>query len=112
MRLKKLINYSPKISSAQIGAISFIQCNLYPHFHLIVADGVFEAEHETFKFHEAFLTPDDIADAQDCIRQRVLKLFGKRGWIEKEEIVKMLTYENSGFSLDAKVRIKISHLPL
>ena len=45
----QVINCSPKIPSAQIGAVSFIQrfgatLNLHPHFHLIVADGVFEAE--------------------------------------------------------------------
>jgi len=36
----------------------------------------------------------------------VLKFFGKRGWFDNETIEKMLTYENSGFSLDAKVRIQ------
>jgi hypothetical protein len=30
---------------------------------------------DSFHFHEAFLTPDDIADTQDNIRKRVLKLF-------------------------------------
>lgn len=67
---KKLINCSPKIPGIQFGAISFIQrfgvtLNLHPHFHIIVADGVFETGNETFKFHETFLTPDDIADTQD-----------------------------------------------
>ena len=60
----------------------------------------------SFSFHEAFLTPDDIADTQDSIRQRVLRLFARRKWIEKDEVEKMLSYENSGFSLNAKVKIE------
>jgi hypothetical protein len=62
---------------------------------------VFETENGSFKFQEAFLTSYDSADTQDNIRKHVLKLFNRRGWIEKDEIEKMLTYENSGFSLDA-----------
>ncbi|HKZ00265.1 MAG TPA: transposase [Rhabdochlamydiaceae bacterium] len=108
---KRLIACGPDIPNAQIGAVSFIQhfgnaLNLHPHFHLIVADGIFSTEGETLLFHEAFLTPDDIADTQDCIRNRVLKYFGRRGWFDKEAIEKMLSNENSGFSLDAKVRIQ------
>jgi len=107
---KKLIACSPITLNAQIGAVSFIQTfgstlNFHPHFHLIVADGVFGTDGEMLQFHEAFLTQDDILDTQDEIQRRVLKIFGKRGWFEKEAIEKMLTYENSGFSLDASVRI-------
>jgi len=80
---KKVIACSPEVNNAQCGAISFIQrfgttLNLHPHFHLVVADGVFEPEDVAFKFHEALLTPDDIADTQDSIRKRVLKLKVKR----------------------------------
>lgn len=108
---KRVIACSPDINNAQIGAISFIQhfgntLNLHPHFHLIVADGIFSADHDSLLFHEACLTPDDIADTQECIRKRVLRYFCRRGWFDKETIDKMLTYENSGFSLDAKVRIQ------
>src|ERR1700682_4352101 len=44
---KRIIACSPKLEDAQFGAISFIQrfgtsLNLHPHFHLVVADGVFE----------------------------------------------------------------------
>lgn len=72
--------YSPAISNAKIGAVSFIQqfgnvLNLHPHFHLIVADGIFSTEDDALLFHEAFLTPDDIADTQDSIQNRILKSF-------------------------------------
>lgn len=108
---KRLILCSPNAQNPQIGAVSFIQhfgntLNLHPHFHLIVTDGIFTMEGASLQFHEAALTQDDIADTQDCIQKRVLKFFGKRGWFDKGTIEKMLAYENSGFSLDAKVRIQ------
>lgn len=107
---KRLIACSPDVSNPQIGAISFIQhfgnaLNYHPHFHLVVADGIFSGE-AALQFHEAFLTQDDIADTQDCIQKRVLQFFYKRGLFDKETIEKMQSYENSGFSLDGKVRIE------
>jgi hypothetical protein len=108
---KRLIACSPDVTYPQIGAVSFIQhfgntLNLHPHFHLVVADGIFSSNESELHFHEAFLTLDDIADTQDCIQKQVLKLFGRRGWFDEETIEKMLSYENSGFSLDAKVRVE------
>jgi Putative transposase len=63
-------------------------------------------EEGQLQFHEAILTLEDIKDTQESIRMRVLNLFRKRGWFSKEEIKKMLSYENSGFSLDASVKIQ------
>jgi hypothetical protein len=108
---KRLILCCPDVPNAQIGAVSFIQhfgakLNHHPHFHIVVADGIFNNNGGMLQFHEAFLTQDDIADTQDCIQKRILRFFGRRGWFDKESIEKMLTYENSGFSLDAKVRIQ------
>jgi len=68
-------------------------------------DGLFSKDGDDLLFHEAFLTPDDIAKTQDCIRNRVLRYFGRRGWFDKNAIEKMLSNDNSGFSLDAKVRV-------
>jgi len=108
---KRLIACSPNIPNAKIGAVSFIQhfgntLNLHPHFHLIVADGIFSSDEDILQFYEAFLTSDDIADTQDNIQKRVLRYFCKRGFFDKETVERMLTYENSGFSLDARVRIE------
>jgi hypothetical protein len=108
---KGLIACSPDRLKPKVGAISFIQhfgntLNFHPHFHLIVADGVFDTKNDTLYFHEAFLTPDDISDTQDSIQNRVLRYFAKQKFFDKEAVEKMLTYENSGFSLDAKVRIQ------
>jgi hypothetical protein len=71
-----------------------------------VADGVFEKKGESFIFHEAILTPDDIADTQDAIEKGVMRLFNRRGWFSNDEIEKILSYENTGFSLDGKVKIQ------
>ena len=106
----RLIACSPQTTLPQIGAITFIQhfgnaLNYHPHFHVIVADGVFSSG-EALQFYEAFLTHDDIEDTQNCIQKRVLNLFCRRGLFDKESVEKMLSYENSGFSLDAKVRIE------
>jgi hypothetical protein len=79
---------------------------LHPHFHILFADGVFSIDGEDLLFSEAILTPDDIADTQDAIQMRVLKFFCKRGWFDQDIAEKMLSYENSGFSLDASVRIE------
>ena len=61
---------------------------------------------DTLKFCQALITPDDIQDTEDRIRKRVLKLFGRKNWIEKMESCDMLQWENSGFSLNASVRIE------
>lgn len=108
---KKLMASSPSAPHSKIGAISFIQnfgntLNIHPHFHIIAADGVFSVNESGLLFHEACITPDDILDTQEAIRKRVLKFFGRRGWFDKDAIDKMLTYENSGFSLDAIVKIE------
>lgn len=107
---KRLIACAPDIPNPQIGVVSFIQnfgntLNRQPHFHLIVPDGLFSKDGDNLLFHEVSLTPDDIADTEDCIRRRVLRYFGRQGWFDKEAIAKILSYENSGFSLDAKVFI-------
>ena len=78
--------------------------NVHPHFHILVADGVFSAQGEDLLFHEAILTPDDIADTQDAIQRRVLLYFKKRGKFDQETVEKMRSIETSGFSLDASVR--------
>jgi hypothetical protein len=108
---KKVIACSPEVSTPEFGAISFIQrfgntLNVHPHFHFIVVDGVFEKNGETFTFHEAILTQDDITDAQEAIEKSIMRLFNRRGWFDSDEVEKILSYENNGFSLNAKVRIQ------
>lgn len=107
---KRLIACSPGLPDPKVGAVTFIHqfgktLNFHPHFHLIVADGLFSTDGDDLLFHEAVLTPDDIADTEDCIRKRVLRYFGRQGWFDKEVIKKMDSSENRGFSLNANVRV-------
>ncbi len=107
---KTLIACSLDTKKPQIGAISFIQhfgntLNYHPHFHILFADGIFSGE-GGLQFYEAALTQDDVVDAQERIQKRVLAYFHRRKFFDKDEMIKMLSYETSGFSLDAKVKIE------
>ena len=107
---KRVIACSPNAPNSQIGIISFIQhfgntLNYHPHFHLVVADGIFSGG-QALQFHEATLTQDDIEATQKCIQKRVLRYFCRLRFFTKDEVETMLTYENSGFSLDANVKIE------
>jgi hypothetical protein len=107
---KRLIASGLDLPDLKIGAVSFIHqfgktLNYHPHFHIIVADGLFSSDGDDFLFHELALTPDDIADTEDCIRKRVLRYFGRQGLLDKEEIKRIESNECSGFSLNANVRI-------
>jgi hypothetical protein len=108
---KKVIACSPEVPNpTSFGAVSFIQrfgntLNFHPHFHFIVTDGVFEKNGEAFTFHQAILTPDDIVDVQEAIEKSVMRFFNRHGWFNEDEVEKILSYENTGFSLDAKVKI-------
>jgi hypothetical protein len=105
---KRLIICGSEVSNPEFGAISFIQrfgntLNFHPHFHFIVADGVFEKNGEAFTFYEASLTPDDIKDTQEAIEKSVLKLFNRRGWFNLETAVQgnkvMQDLESESFSI-------------
>lgn len=58
------------------------------------------------QFDEATLAQDDMIDTQEAIQKRVLKYFCTRKFYDKDEMAKMLTHENSGFSLDASVKVQ------
>jgi hypothetical protein len=107
---KRLIACSPIAENPQIGAISFIQhfgntLNYHPHFHIIFADGIFSGSCG-LQFYEAALTQDDITDTQEAIQKRVLRYFCNQKFFDKDEMQNMLAYENSGFSLDASVKVE------
>lgn len=107
---KRLIACGPDLPDPKIGAVTFIHqfgktLNYHPHFHLIVADGLFNIDGEDILFHELALNLDNIADTEDCIRKRVLRYFARQGWFDKEAIKRMESNEGSGFSLNANVQI-------
>ena len=79
------------------------------HGHQIIFPafaGVFLQEKGGLTFCQSNISPDDIQDIEDAIRRRVLKLFGRKGWIEKKEAENLQAWENSGFSLNGAVCVE------
>jgi len=108
---KGLIECSINYPNAQPGGVSFFQqfgssLNFHPHFHLCFTDGVFLGKEGRLTFCQSNISPDDILDIENGIRKRVLKLFGRKEWIEKEEAESLMQWENSGFSLDGSVCVE------
>ena len=63
------------------------------HFHACVIDGVYEAEAEDVRFHEAVeLSEAAIARVQERVRRRVLKAFVRWGLLEPETRDEMLEW--------------------
>ncbi len=73
-------------------------------------DGVFEPGPEggeAVRFRESVLTTEDIQWVQTRVRQRVLRWFTTRGYLDKDDAKEMARWNNGGgFSLDASVRIE------
>ena len=58
--------------------------NAHTHFHVCPMDGLFEPHGEGVRFHTAPAPgPDDIEAVQAAIRQRTLRAFQRRGWLER-----------------------------
>ncbi len=96
-----------------IGAVVFIHpfgslLNAHLHFHVVMIDGVLgEEEAGRLHFLETCLTAEQMARLQRTIRQRVVRLFVRRGLLDKAEGQAMNTCEHDGgFSLDSRVRIE------
>ena len=100
---------SPLPKNCRLGAVTFIQrfgkaLNPHFHFHSCVIDGLFDREGSFYPTNN--LSPEDIHATQEHIRKRVLRLFRAKGLIDSDAASDMLEWENSGFSLNANVRIE------
>jgi hypothetical protein len=80
--------------------------------HCCVIDGVFEAVEEaddvpqSMRFRPAAeLTPEALASIAEQVRVRVPRWFAGSGLSEPDDVHEILAWENSGFSLDAAVRV-------
>ena len=82
--------------------------SLRSHFHVVMIDGVFcEEEAGHLRFQETYLTAEQMTHLQRTIRQRIVRLFVRRGLLDKAEGQAMITCEHDGgFSLDTRVRIE------
>ena len=103
----------PTHTNRHLGAVVFIHrfgglLNAHLHFHVVMIDGVFcgeEAGH--LRFQETRLLTEQMVHLQRTIRQRIVRLFVRRGLLDKAESQALNTCEHDGgFSLDTSVRIE------
>jgi hypothetical protein len=107
-------------AALHIGATAFIHrfgssLNQHVHFHVCVVDGVFEAVAGTADGDDAAPPPevifhpatgvgaDAVGQVQATLRKRILRAFVARGLLESCDAKDMLTYQHSGFSVDAGI---------
>lgn len=96
-----------------IGAVAFIHrfgglLNAHVHFHVVMIDGVFcEEEAGHLHIQKTRLIAEQMAHLQRTIRQRIVRLFVRRGLLDKAESQAMITFEHDGrFTLDTSVLIE------
>jgi hypothetical protein len=98
---------------AKMGAVSFFHrggssLNVHPHFHNVVADGVFalDADGQAVFFPASELCDDVFAGLQETLRKRILRYFSRHGYLDDDVVDDMLCLEHGGgFSLHGGVRI-------
>jgi len=106
-------------SRPRLGGISFLHrfgsaLNHHVHLHACVTDGAFvpAAEGAGCDTPPAFvpappITPADLAVLTERVRRRVIRWFRRNGLLDANAAADMLAWENSGFSVDASVRITL-----
>ena len=100
----------------RLGAVSFQHrfgsaLNQHVHLHACVTDGVFERSTDGggVTFHAARpLTAADLAKVTQQVRLRLVRWFRRKGFLSREAAADMLTWQHSGFSVDASVRISLA----
>ena len=112
-----LREHSPGCATkARLGAVAFIQrfgssLNEHVHFHCCIIDGLFDSTTNTdgtVAFHPSSGL-DDAAfrQVQAIVRRRILRLFVRRGLIDKADGDEMAAQKHDGgFSLDASILIE------
>ena len=108
-------------ANASLGAVAFIQrfgssLNEHVHFHCCIIEGLFDSTTNTdgtVAFHPSSGL-DDAAfrQVQAITRRRILRLFVRRGLIDKADGDEMAAQKHDGgFSLDASIRIEADDRP-
>ena len=109
----------PKAARPRLGGISFLHrfgsaLNHHVHLHACVTDGVFvpAADQADCDAPPAFLparpiTQADLAALTERVRHRVIRWFRMQRLLDAAAAADMLAWENSGFSVDASVRITL-----
>ena len=103
----------------RLGAVSFVHrfgsaLNRHVHLHACVTDGVFvPTGDETPAFLPARpITQVHLAILTEKVRRRVVRWFRRQRLLDVAAAADMLAWENSGFSIDASVRITLFRLQL
>ena len=104
----------PSVARPRLGAVSFLHrfgsaINHHVHLHACATDGVFVP---TGGGPPAFLparpiTQADLAALTEKVRRRVVRWLRMQRLIDADAAADMLAWENSGFSIDASVRITL-----
>jgi hypothetical protein len=110
---------TPSASRLRLGGISFLHrfgsaLNHHVHLHACVTDGVFvpAAAAPAGDAPPTFLparpvTAADLAALTERVRRRVIRWFRLSRLLDAAAAADMLAWENSGFSVDASVRITL-----
>jgi hypothetical protein len=110
---------TPASARPRLGGISFLHrfgsaLNHHVHLHVCATDGVFApaATVAGCDAPPAFLparpiTPANLAALTERVRRRVIRWFRRSRLLDAAAAADMLAWENSGFSVDASVRITL-----
>lgn len=94
------ITFVHRFGSALTGNIPFHGCRI---------DGLFSPESEAVRFDEAVINAQAIVKVQAEVRERVLRLFQRRGLLSQEAADAMRAWgHEGGFSLNAAVTVAAS----
>jgi hypothetical protein len=116
-RLRRDEQATPPAPRPRLGAVSFLRrfgsgLNRHAHLHAAVTDGVFLPGPHGPDGPPAFLparplTAADLAALTQRVRRRVIGWFRRQGFLDAHAAADTLAWENSGFSIDASVRITL-----
>ena len=110
---------TPSAARPRLGGISFLHrfgsaLNHHVHLHACVTDGVFvpAADEAGCDAPPAFIparpiTQADLAALTERVRRRVIRWFRLARLLDAAAAADMLAWDNSGFSVDASVRITL-----
>jgi hypothetical protein len=110
---------TPPAARPRLGAISFLHrfgsaLNHHVHLHACVTDGVFKpapdeagGDGPPLFVSARPITPADLAALTERVRRRVIRWFRLARLLDAAAAADMLAWENSGFSIDASVRITL-----
>ena len=101
---------------SRLGSVSFQRrsgssLNLRVLLHACVTDGVFEqpVAGGGVTFHTArLLSVEDLVKVTQLVQRRLVRWSCRKGFLSHEAASDMLTWQHSGFSIDASVRILLA----